>query len=133
MTGPTKVRDLMDKKFVRLKPDMSIVEAIDLLMENRITGATVVDDEDRVMGLLSELDCLKTLLNAAYDHMPRTGLVSEYMTTDVHTIEPDMDIFALADLFLKHYYRRFPVVEDGKLVGQITRRDLLRLIQRYNR
>ncbi len=133
MPGISKVRDLMDRTFVSLKPDMNISEAIDILMENRITGAAVVDDDNRVIGLLSELDCLKTLLNAAYSHMPATGLVSEYMSKEVFTITPDIDIFKLADLFLKQYYRRFPVVEDGKLVGQITRRDLLRVIQRYNR
>ena len=132
MPKMTKVRDLMDTTFVSLKPDMNISEAIDILMENRITGAAVVDDDNRVIGLLSELDCLKTLLNAAYSHMPVTGVVSEYMTTDVFTIQADIDIFQLADLFLKQFYRRFPVVEDGKLVGQITRRDLLRLIQHYN-
>ncbi|MHC4812229.1 MAG: CBS domain-containing protein [Planctomycetota bacterium] len=130
--GPTKVRDLMDTKSVTLKADLNLSEAIDILIENKITGAAVVDDEDRVIGILSELDCLKTLLNAAYNHMPATALVSEYMSTEVFTIEPDMDIFKLADLFLKKFYRRFPVVENGKLVGQITRRDLLRLIHRYN-
>ncbi|MHC4516823.1 MAG: CBS domain-containing protein, partial [Planctomycetota bacterium] len=64
--GPTKVRDLMDTKFVTLKADLNLSEAIDILIENKITGAAVVDDEDRVIGILSELDCLKTLLNAAY-------------------------------------------------------------------
>ena len=132
MTDLTKVRDLMDREFVRLKADMNISDAIHILLENRVTGATVVDDEDHIIGLLSELDCLKTLLNAAYEHMPSTGLVSEYMATDVFTVHPDTDIFKLADLFLEHWYRRFPVVEDGKLVGQITRRDLLRLIQTHN-
>ncbi|MHC4854291.1 MAG: CBS domain-containing protein, partial [Planctomycetota bacterium] len=63
--GPTKVRDLMDTKSVTLKADLNLSEAIDILIENKITGAAVVDDEDRVIGILSELDCLKTLLNAA--------------------------------------------------------------------
>lgn len=130
MAGLPTVRSLMDKSFVRLKSKMSIAEAISILLEERITGAVVVDDQDRLIGLLSEKDCLKTLVNSAYDHMP-TALVSEYMTKDVFTVHPDMDIFELANCFIQRVNRRFPVVEDGKLVGQVTRFDMLRALQKY--
>ena len=120
----------MDTTFVKLTPDMSVSEAIRLLLENRITGAAVVDDQSRVVGLLSEKDCLQTLLKGAYDSAP-AGTVADYMMTHVVTVTPDIGVFEVTELFLKQVYRRFPVVEDGVLVGQITRRDLLRFIQNY--
>ena len=120
----------MDKSFVTLKPEMTIASAVGMLLQHRITGAVVVDDDGRLVGLLSEKDCLKTLVNSAYDHMP-SGLVSEFMTREVFTVHPDMDIFALAESFLKRVNRRFPVVEDGALVGQVTRFDVLRALQKY--
>ncbi len=131
MSGLPTVRELMDIEFVKLKPDMSVAQAITMLLDNKITGATVVNDSNQVVGLLSEKDCLNVLLHGAYEQMP-TGQVSEYMSTDVETIPPDTDIFKLAELFLKTHYRRYPVVEYGVLVGQITRRDLLRAIHKYS-
>lgn len=121
----------MDETFITLKPDMSLTEAIDILMDNGLTGATVVDEENRVVGLLSEKDCLQTLLKGAYDQMP-SGPVSEYMSAEVITVPPDTDIFKLAEMFMKRVYRRFPVVENGVMVGQVTRRDLLRTIQKFS-
>ena len=129
MNGLT-VRDLMDTTFVKLKPDMPLTRAISILIENGITGSTVVDDEDRLIGLLSEKDCLRTLIGGAYDRMP-VGLVSDYMTKDVFSVHPDTDIFKLTEIYMQRVNRRFPVVEDGELVGQITRRDLLRALQKH--
>ncbi len=129
-TASTTVREMMDTTFVKLKPDMPVARAICILLKKKITGAPVVNDEGRLVGLLSEKDCLRTLIMDAYDQMP-AGLVSEYMSTELFSVHPDIEIFQLADLFLARVYRRFPVVEDGQLIGQITRRDLLRAIQDY--
>lgn len=131
MTGLPTVRELMDVEFVKLKPDMSVAQAITTLLHNRITGAAVVNDQNQVVGLLSEKDCLNVILRGAYAQMP-TGQVSEYMTKEVETISPETDIFQLAELFLQSHYRRYPVVEYGVLIGQITRRDLLRFIHKYS-
>ncbi len=122
------VRDFMDESFIKLKPEMNVYHAIEILLNNRITGAAVVDDEDNLVGILSERDCLKTLLHGAYNNMP-LGRVEDYMTREVETIPPTWDVVAAADFFYQHIYRRLLVVEEGKLVGQITRRDLLRAIQ----
>lgn len=130
MQGLPTVRSLMDKSFVKLKPEMTIGKAIGILLENRITGAAVVDDSGKLVGLLSEKDCLKPLMNSAYDHMP-SGVVSEFMTKEVFTVRPDMDIFELAQCFLDRVNRRFPVVENGELIGQVTRFDMLRALQKY--
>lgn len=125
------VREHMDREFVRLTADMPIYEAIDVLLKKSITGAGVVDGKGALVGILSEKDCLRVLLDIAADDRPG-GQVADYMTKDVDTITPDADIVQLAQQFLNNVYRRVLVVDDeGKLCGQITRRDLLRAIRRF--
>jgi predicted transcriptional regulator len=122
------VRDLMDKVFVRLDPEMQICDAIEILMRERITSASVVDHEGHVLGLLSEKDCLRVLVEGAYGGTP-LGRVRDYMTRDFVVVPPDLDVFSLAQRFQNETLRRFFIVENGILTGQITRRDLLRAIQ----
>ena len=123
------VRDFMDKSFITLKPDMDVYRAIEILLDSKITGAAVVDSKENLVGVLSEKDCLRTLVHGAYSSLP-SGKVADYMTKDVVTIHPDLDIFTVADKFLKVTFRRLLVVQEKKLVGQITRRDLLRVIRK---
>ena len=85
-----------------------------------------------VIGMLTEKDCLKLIATGAEGNLPR-GCVSEFMTTEVTTISPDMDVYYVAGLFLNYEFRRFPVVEDGRLVGAITRFDILRVMRTYMR
>jgi CBS domain-containing protein len=126
------VRDYMDKKFITLHPDMDVYKAIEIMLDNKITGAAVVDDKENLVGVLSEKDCLRTLVHGAYSTLPGAN-VSEFMTKDVITITPDLDIFTVAERFLKFPFRRFLVTENKKLVGQITRRDLLRVIRELHK
>ena len=130
MPSSLTVRDLMETTYITLRPDMPVTEAVTVLMEQRVTGAPVVDEDDRVLGLLAERECLRSLLTGAYDRMP-AGIVSDFMLKEFVSVPPDMGVFELAELMVKEVIRRFMVVEDGKLVGQITRRDLLRGIKRY--
>ena len=130
MSSSLVVKDLMEKSYITLTPGMAITEAASMLMEERVTGAPVVDEEGHVLGLLSEKQCLSSLLTGAYDRMP-AGIVSDFMLKEFVSVPPDMGVFELAELMVKEVIRRFMVVEDGKLVGQITRRDLLRGIKRY--
>jgi CBS domain-containing protein len=123
------VRDFMDKSFITLSPDMDVYRAIEVLLESKITGAAVVDSKENLVGVLSEKDCLRTLVHGAYSSLPG-GKVADFMTKEVVTIHPDLDIFTVADKFLKVTFRRLLVVQDKKLVGQITRRDLLRVIRK---
>jgi CBS domain-containing protein len=122
------VRDHMDKIVHTLDPDTEILDAVRFLLEHRITGAPVVDQENRLLGMLGEKDCMKLISEGADGDMP-DGTVRNYMRTEVRTISPDMDIYYIAGLFLQETLRRFPVVEDGKLVGAITRFDLLRVME----
>ena len=119
------VREFMAANLVTFTPDMEILRAIHALVEKRISGATVVDDRGNVVGMLSEQDCMKVALHAGY-HGELGGRVAEYMSTDVKTIDADTSILELAELFLKSPYRRYPVMKDNRLVGQISRRDVLR-------
>lgn len=117
-------RDLMARSLVTLKPDMDMEQAIDILLKNKVSGATVVGDDGEVLGVLSEKDCLRIFASGAYNSLPST-FVKDYMSKDVLTVAPDADLFRVADLFLKNSFRRLPVVEEGLLVGQISRRDVL--------
>ncbi len=122
------VRDFMARKLITFRPDTNIYAAISTLVRNGISGAPVVGDQGELLGVLSEKDCLRVLANGVFHHYP-AGPVSEYMTQAVMTVHPDTDMFTVADIFLKNIFRRLPVVEDGKVVGQISRRDVLRAVE----
>ena len=119
------VADFMDKKFLTLSPGTSINKAIDLLMKNRLIAALVVDEKHNPIGILSEKDCLKIILHQSFSQLPSDD-VANYMHTVPNTIPSTMSAIEAAELLVTHKSRRLPVVDDGKLVGQITRRDLLR-------
>lgn len=126
-TKSAKVRDYMSGKLVRFRPDMDVIDAIHELVHHRIAGAPVVDDHGQLVGMLSEFDCLDVVLKAGYHDNPG-GPVSELMTTDVRTVDADMSIVDLAQLFMQSGFRRYPVLKDNRLVGQISRKDVLRAL-----
>lgn len=121
------VRDFMTTKVRTLTAQTPIMDAVDLLVDYKISGAPVVDDDGKVVGMLSEKDCLP-LLAKGVDNRPPEGIVQDFMAVDPAVLPPNMDIYYAAGVFLKKIYRRFPVVEDGKLVGVISRRDVLRAV-----
>jgi CBS domain-containing protein len=121
------VRDYMAGHLVTFKPDMDVMDAIHELVKQRIAGAPVVDDKGDLVGMLSELDCLKVALNAGY-YGDWGGPVADYMTTSVESVDADMNIVDLAQKFLESGFRRFPVLRNNRLVGQISRRDALRAL-----
>ncbi len=135
MTAQTRVptaRDIMATKLITVGPDIPIEKAIDVLLRNNISGAPVVDSPKNLVGMLSERDCLRVLSNAAFDRLPN-GRVRDYMSPCHMTIGPEDGLFMVADLFLRTPYRRFPVIEDGELVGQVSRRDVLRATREFIR
>lgn len=123
------VREFMATHLVTLRSDMSIFAAIDLLLKHQISGAPVVDAEDKLVGVLSEKDCLRVIASGAF-HKTAGGEVSDYMSHEVLTVGPDDDVFHVADIFLTHSFRRLPVLDKGKLVGQVSRRDVLNASRR---
>jgi CBS domain-containing protein len=118
----------MDTLVPTLRPDTEILDAIGFLLENRVTGAPVIDEGGNLVGMLTERDCLALVAEGAEAKRPR-GPVEDFMSVGVVTISPDMDVYYVAGLFLTHTFRRLPVVEKGRLVGAITRFDILRVMQ----
>lgn len=127
MSTLPSVRTHMDTEVHTFSPDTDIMEAIDCLLSWRVTGAPVVDSAVQVVGILTEKECLK-LLAMGTDGNRSTGTVSDFMQKNVVTIPPDMNIYYAAGLLLNHNFRRLPVVAGGKLVGAITRFDILRAV-----
>ena len=122
-----KVREHMDTQVPTVLPDMPILDAALFLIRHRVTGAPVVDAAGNLVGMLTERDCLKVLTTEGGDEAKR-GKVSQYMTVKVVTIPPDMNISYATGLFLRSNFRRLIVVEDRKVVGAITRFDILRFM-----
>ena len=94
---------------------------------NRISGAPVIDAQGNLVGVVSERDCLRVTVSSAY-HGDWGGLVSDYMSKKLQSVQPGMGIVQLAERFLAEPYRRYPVVENNRLVGLISRRDVLRAL-----
>ncbi|NNC82621.1 MAG: CBS domain-containing protein, partial [Flavobacteriales bacterium] len=126
--GPSKsitVRQYMTKNLITFRPDQSVREVMDELVKRNISGGPVVDDTGRLVGVISEGDCLKQVVKAKYHNSPEDNeKVADHMEAEVKTIEPDKDIFEAAKQFLDMKIRRFPVLEEGKLIGQISQKDV---------
>jgi len=125
-------KDIMATSLVTLKPDRNVFEAIGYLLKHRISGAPVVDDQRNFLGVFSERYCMSVLIESANGQLP-TAEVSAFMNTDFgRTIPEETDLLSVAQIFLDTYYRRLPVLRDGKLVGQISRRDVLRVAHKFS-
>jgi CBS domain-containing protein len=122
-----RVQDYMSGKLVTFLPDTDILDAIHTLVQHRISGAPIVDNHGNLVGMISEFDCMKVVLTSGYHGEPG-GPVSDLMVTDVKTVDANMGIIDIAELFMESRYRRFPVTKDNRLVGQISRRDVLRAL-----
>ena len=124
-------REIMMTKLVTLRPQMSVAEAIRLLLRHTISGAPVVGEDGELLGMFSEFDCLRALANEEF-HLERdeSRLVGDLMTRDGHTIPPELDLFRIAQAFVELRVRRLPVMEEGRLIGQLSRRDVLRALNK---
>ena len=118
------IKDHMSTRLVTLDPDMDILRAVHLLIANVISGAPVVDGNRRLVGILTERDCMRVAMQAEYHGMPG-GPVRRYMTKDPQYVSPDESILHVAQLFIDGKYHRYPVVRNDRLVGMISRRDVM--------
>ncbi len=125
-----KVRDYMSTRLVTFQPNRNVVRAMGHFLKPAISGAPVVDGEGMLVGILSEVDLMQVVVQDSYYHEP-VGIMSDCMRTDVDTIEVDMNIYTLAEKFIKEHRRRYPVTSKGKFVGQISWRDLLRAAEAF--
>ncbi len=124
-------RDYMTEHPVTFSPDTNIFTVIHELLVHKISGATVIDGEDHLLGVISQGDCLKAILDGTY-HGYANGSVDQAMTTEVDTVSPVLDIIDVARTLLTKKRGRLPVVEDGKFIGQISIRSILRAVKDYD-
>lgn len=124
------VKDHMTKNPLTLAPDMEIRKAIHLLIEKDVSGAPVLDTHGCLVGVLTERDCIRVAMQAAYHGEP-AGLVKDYMSEDPQWIGPEQSVLTVADLFINGRFHRYPVVDNGRLVGVISRRDVMQAVGKY--
>jgi CBS domain-containing protein len=122
------VKDYMTRRLTTLDASSEILGAVHLLVDKNLSGAPVIDAKEQLLGILTAKDCMRVVLNAAY-HSEYGGTVSDFMSTDVVTVTSDTSIVDVAQLFLEKRYHRYPVVDEGDLVGIISRRDVLRALE----
>ncbi len=128
-------RDWMSTSIMSFSPDMDLFAAIDELLKYSFAAAPVIDQEDCLLGMLTEKDCLRVLSRVAYDD----DFGGEFVRVrDFHSAvrviaEPDMDLFRVSELFLSTNFPLLPVVEENRLCGVISRRDMLRGIRAFRR
>jgi CBS domain-containing protein len=126
-TENIKVSDYMSTNLITFRPEQSVMEVMNTLIKKKISGGPVVNDKYELVGIISEGDCMKQVSHSRYYNQPMEDIkVEDHMATDVETIDGEMNVFDAADLFLNSRRRRFPILEDGKLVGLISQKDVLK-------
>jgi CBS domain-containing protein len=129
---PLKVSDYMTKDLITFTPNQTIETVMETLVKNRISGGPVVNEKNELIGIISEGDCVKQISESRYYNMPmQDKTIEQHMATNVETIDGNMNIFDAANKFLKEKRRRFPIIENGKLVGQISQKDVLKAAMQF--
>jgi CBS domain-containing protein len=125
----TKAADIMTTNVITVKKDMVLTDAIALLLRWHISAMPVVDNEDKIVGIVSEID----LVNLTFDGNAGDTIVEEVMVTNIVSFSQDAKLADLVQTFLKKHLRRVPIIDKGKVVGIVSRRDILReMLRRYN-
>ncbi|MFT5757235.1 MAG: CBS domain-containing protein [Alteromonadaceae bacterium] len=133
MLQSVDLRDYMITNPIKVKDDASLFDTMQTIIDNKVSGVCVINDNKALVGVLSEMDCLAAILNATYNEVG-VGLVSEYMTKEGLVVaHPSDDIINIAQDMLLKKHRRRPVVEDGKLVGLVSCRQLLTAVSKFNK
>ncbi len=121
------VSDYMTTNLITFTPDQPIESVMQSLIKHRISGGPVVNEKNELIGIISEGDCIKQISESRYYNMPmQDQTIEKHMASNVETIDGNMNIFDAAKKFLEAKRRRFPIVENGKLVGQISQKDVLK-------
>ena len=123
---PLLVSDYMTKDLIIFSPEQSILEVMELFIKHQISGGPVVDKNGMLVGIVSEADFMKQISESRYFNMPiLEKQVSNFMSFPVNTIDHDRTIFDAALYFYTNSRRRLPVLNNGRLDGQISRRDVV--------
>lgn len=128
-----KVSDYMSKKLITFSPNQSVLEVMNCLIKHKISGGPVVNEKNELLGIISEGDCMKQISESRYYNMPMSDMIVEkHMATNVEVIDGNMNVFDAANKFLESKHRRFPIIKNGKLVGQISQKDVLKAALELN-
>tara|TARA_B110000014_G_scaffold183907_1_gene132967 strand:+ start:984 stop:1391 length:408 start_codon:yes stop_codon:yes gene_type:complete len=126
------IKEFMAENLITFSPNTPIELAMESFLDNKISGAPITNEEGQLVGVLSEKDCMRTLFESSY-YNNLGGYVKEYMSTNITTVNVHQTLSNVVDQFMKSRYRRFPVMEGTKLVGQISRRDVIRAIMKLSK
>ena len=118
-------KDIMVTQLITLSPEMDVFDAIGMLLKNHISGAPVIDRDQNFLGIFSEKTSMQVLISSGYEQLPTTRVDAFMNEESQRVIDEDMDLLSIAQIFLDTPYRRLEVVRDGRLLGQISRRDVL--------
>lgn len=124
----TTIRQIMNERVAAIRPDQTVAEAVELLTQHHTGGMPVVAEDGELVGIISEL----AMIDLVFDSKVRDAPISKYMSPKVHSVHPDEPLSRVAQLFALYSFRRVPVVEGGKLIGVVTRRDLMNHSLRTN-
>lgn len=124
------VKDYMSESVVTLVPEMDLLRAAHLLISHDISGAPVLDQHGRLVGILTERDCMRVAIQADYHGIPG-GLVRDHMSVNPQFVEAEESILNVAQLFINGRFHRYPVLDNGHLVGVISRRDVMRAMGEF--
>ena len=124
--APILVENYMSRNLVTFYPEQSILQVMESFAKNKISGGPVLDDNGFLVGIISEADCMKQISESRYFNQPiLDASVERFMSKNVETIPHDMSIFDAAGVFHRNNRRRLPVLKDGLVVGQISRKDIV--------
>jgi CBS domain-containing protein len=125
------ITSYMATQLITFRPEDNISKVVSTMLRYKISGAPVLNEIGDIVGMISEKDCMKVVLDYAYHNQPiNRAKVGDYMSTEITTVSAEASIFDVANMFLNHPLRRLPVLENGRLVGQISRRDVLKAAQK---
>ena len=122
-------KDCMNRNLVSVRPDDDVLAAVRVLVDNRLSGVPVIDNIGNLLGIITEKDCMAIALSAGY-HGQMGGKVSDYMSREVTSVDSGTPVVEIAEHFAKRNFRRLPVLESGRVVGIVSRRDVLWLLER---
>ena len=126
--------DYMTTNVITFKADLEITDVTETIINRKISGAPVVNNEGEIIGIITEKDCLRVIYDEKYHNLfPNQGKVTNYMSKKVITVDYNIKIYELASLFMKSNFRRYPVLENGKMVGVISRRDVLKACKKIKK